>query len=74
MKEVVPVLWETHGWKPVQSKLKMDGSGMEGSDLAADGHPKEGNESPGQVFIRTQVWILFPKFLELRASQYMTKA
>lgn len=46
----------------------MKGSGMEDIDLAADTQLEEGNRSLAPV------WILFPKFLELKASKLVTQA
>ena len=44
---------ETHDWQPVQSKLKMDGSGTEESDLAADTRLEERNRGRSQEFKST---------------------
>lgn len=46
----------------------MKGPGTEYIDLAADTQLEEGNWSLGQV------WNLFSKFLELKASKLMTQA
>lgn len=46
---------ETHDRQLVQRKLKMDGSGTEESDLAADTHLEEGTRGRGQEFKSTSV-------------------